>query len=43
MEVAVQVPQETQEIAEAIVAVVAVVVLGLQQALLRLTLVTLVG
>jgi hypothetical protein len=43
MEVAVQLPQEAQEIAEAIAVVVAVVAPGLRQALLRLTLVALVG
>jgi hypothetical protein len=43
MEVAVQLPQEAQEIAEAIAVVVAAVVPGLRQALLRLTLVALVG
>jgi hypothetical protein len=43
MEVAVQIPQEAQQIAEAIAVVVAAVVPGLRQALLRLTLVALVG
>ncbi len=43
MALAVQLPQEAQEIAEAIAVVVAAVVPGLRQALLRLTLVALVG